>query len=158
MLADVMRAHGRFHRLNHDVAVRHAQSRPPGRLVAELRAYAACRRLPAVTNHRNILLDVLVHGQDIAIPLRRDLPPPRDAAVAAATRAWTMGWPFWARRRLRHLRLIATDADWSAGHGDDIRGRIDALVLLMTGRTAAAIPHLAGPGLHHLTEAGKTAR
>ncbi|WP_433362480.1 maleylpyruvate isomerase family mycothiol-dependent enzyme [Actinoplanes sp. CA-142083] len=147
MLADAARARGSFHRLNHDLAVRHAATRDAGRLVAELREHAASRRLPAVTNYRNIVLDVLVHSQDIAIPLGRDLAAPRDAAVAAATRAWTMGWPFWARRRLRGLRLVATDATWEAGRGEEVHGPIDALVLLLTGRTEAAGPRLAGPGL-----------
>jgi len=91
-----------------------------------------------------------VHGQDVAIPLGRELPMPRDAATAAATRAWTMGWPFWARRRLRGLRLVASDTDWTAGRGEELTGPIGALVLLLTGRTAVAAPRLTGPGLHHL--------
>src|SRR5689334_18959219 len=61
MLADAVRARGNFHRLNHDLAVRHAAGRSPARLVAELREHAASRRLPAVTNFRNVVLDVLVH-------------------------------------------------------------------------------------------------
>jgi uncharacterized protein (TIGR03083 family) len=154
MLADAVRARGRFDRLNHDVAVRHAESRPPAQLVAELRTHAGSRRLPAVTNYRNIVLDVVVHSQDIAIPLHRELPAPRAAVVAAATRAWTMGWPFWARRRLRGLQLVATDADWTAGEGEPVHGPIDALVLLLTGRTATALPSLAGPGRHLLAAPG----
>lgn len=150
MVAEAVRARGRFHRLNHDLAVRHADSRSSAQLVAELREHATSRRLPVVTGYRNIVLDVLVHGQDIAIPLGRELPVPPDAATAAATRAWTMGWPFWAQRRLRGLRLIATDVDWAAGHGDPLNGPIDALVLLLTGRTAVAAPRLTGPGRHHL--------
>jgi hypothetical protein len=51
----------------HDVAVRHA-ARPTRDIVAELRTYADSRRLPLVTNYRNIGFDVLVHAQDIAIP------------------------------------------------------------------------------------------
>jgi uncharacterized protein (TIGR03083 family) len=150
MLAEAVRARGRFHRLNHDIAVRHATRSTPAALVAELREHATSRRLPAVTNYRNVVLDVLVHGQDIAVPLGHPLPVPRDAAVAAATRAWTMGWPFWARRRLRGLHLAATDADWAAGSGDALTGPIDALVLLLTGRTEAAVPRLTGPGLGRL--------
>ncbi|MET7396897.1 maleylpyruvate isomerase family mycothiol-dependent enzyme [Dactylosporangium sp. NPDC005572] len=145
MLADAVRAGGRFHRLNHDLAVRHAGARPPARLVEELREHAASRRLPAVTNYRNIVLDVAVHGQDVAIPLGLDFAVPREAAIAAAMRAWTMGWPFWARRRLRGLRLVATDADWTAGEGEAVHGPIDALLLLLTGRAAAAAPRLTGP-------------
>ena len=93
-------------------------------IVAELRTNADSRRLPVVTNYRNILFDVLVHAQDIAIPLGRDYPMPPEAARAGADRVWTMGWPFWARRRLRGLRLLATDIDWSAGAGAELRGPI----------------------------------
>jgi hypothetical protein len=47
---------------------------------------------------------------------------PPEAARAGADRVWTMGWAFWARRRLRGLRLLATDTDWSAGAGAELRG------------------------------------
>lgn len=140
MIADGIRARGSFHRLNHDVAVRHADSRSTGRIVAELRQHASSRRLPVVTSYRNILFDILVHGQDIAIPLHRPRRMPPDAATAGATRVWAMGWPFWARHRLRGLEPVATDTGWTAGHGAEIRGPIDALLLLLTGRTAAALP------------------
>jgi uncharacterized protein (TIGR03083 family) len=143
--ADAVRARGRFHRLNHDVAVRHAQ-RPVTDLVDELRRYADSRRLPIVTNYRNILFDTLVHAQDIALPLGRELPMPPEAAGAAATRVWTMGWPFWARRRLRAVRLVAIDVNWSVGTGPDVTGPIDALLLLLTGRTVA-LSRLTGAGL-----------
>ena len=105
-----------------------------------------------MTNYRNIGFDVLVHGQDIAIPLGRDHPMPAEAARAGADRVWTMGWPFWARRRLRGVRLLATDTDWSAGVGVELRGPIKMLLLLLTGRTTAALPHLSGPGVHTITE------
>jgi uncharacterized protein (TIGR03083 family) len=151
MLADGIRARGSFQRLNHDVAVRHA-ARPTRDIVAELRMHADSRRLPAVTNYRNILFDVLVHTQDIAIPLGRYYPMPSEAARAGADRVWTMGWPFWAGRRLREVRLVATDTDWSAGAGVELRGPIGMLLLLLTGRTATALPHLSGPGVHTITE------
>ena len=147
MIADGVRARGRFHRLNHDVSVRYADTRPPERLVAELREHAASRRLPAVTNYRNALFDILVHGQDIAIPLGRELAMPREGALAGATRVWTMGWPFWARRRLRGVRLVATDADWAVGSGAEVSGPIDVLLLLLTGRVDTARPKLTGPGV-----------
>ncbi|MFI5908523.1 maleylpyruvate isomerase family mycothiol-dependent enzyme [Dactylosporangium sp. NPDC051541] len=145
MAVDAARAGGRFHKLNHDVSVRHAR-RPVADLVDELRRHADSRRLPIVTNYRNILFDVLVHAQDIAVPLGRPLPMPAGAASAAASRVWSMGWPFWARRRLRGVRLVATDADWAAGDGPEVTGPIDALLLFMTGR-AAARPRLTGAGL-----------
>jgi uncharacterized protein (TIGR03083 family) len=144
MAAEAIRAGGRFHRLNHDMAVRHAD-RHGTDLVAELRQHAGSRRLPAVTNYRNILFDVMVHAQDIAVPLGRSLEMPVRAAAAGATRVWTMGWPFWARRRLPRVRLTATDIDWSVGAGAEVSGPIAALLLLLTGRRAA-LPQLTGPG------------
>jgi uncharacterized protein (TIGR03083 family) len=151
MFAEGIRARGSFHRLNHDVAVRHA-ARPTRDIIAELRGCADSRRLPVVTNYRNILFDVLVHTQDIAIPLGRAYPMPPDAARAGAGRVWIMGWPFWARRRLRGVRLVATDTDWSAGAGVELRGPIGMLLLLLTGRTTTALPYLSGPGLRTVTE------
>jgi uncharacterized protein (TIGR03083 family) len=151
MLVDAIRARGSFHRLNHDTAARHAE-RPTAEIVAELRRYANSRRLPVVTNYRNILFDIQVHAQDIAIPLGRDYPMQPEAARAGAERVWTMGWPFWARRRLRDLRLVATDIDWSAGAGAEVRGPIGMLLLLMTGRTATALPYMSGPGVHTIAQ------
>ncbi|MEX5713212.1 maleylpyruvate isomerase family mycothiol-dependent enzyme [Parafrankia sp. FMc6] len=151
MAVEGVRARGSFHRLNHDLAVRHATGRTGQQTVTELRQYADSRRLPAPTNYRNVLFDVLVHVQDIAIPLGRTWPTPLDAARAAAERVWTMGWPFWARRRLRGVRLTATDSDWTVGDGADVRGSTSALLLLLTGRTAT-LPELTGDGVALLTQ------
>lgn len=150
MAVEGVRARGSFHRLNHDLAVRHATGRTGKQTVAELRQHADSRRLPALTNYRNVLFDVLVHGQDIAIPLGRIWPMPVDAARAAVERVWTMGWPFWAKRRLRGVRLTATDSDWTAGDGPDVRGSAGALLLLLTGRTVT-MPELTGDGVALLT-------
>jgi len=150
MVVEAVRARGSFHRLNHDISVRHAE-RPGAEIVASLREHAASRRLPPVTSYRNILYDVLVHGQDIAIPLGRRREMPLDAATAAATRVWTMGWPFWAKRRFAGFHLSATDVDWAAGNGfREIHGPIDALLLLLTGRTVA-LDRLTGDGATTLT-------
>jgi uncharacterized protein (TIGR03083 family) len=136
MLIEAVRALGRFNKLNHDIAVRHA-SHPGTDLVAELRAHAGSRRLPVVTNLDNILFDTLVHVQDVAIPLGRQHAMPVDAAVYGADRVWRMGWPFHAKRRLAGSRLVATDVEWRVGDGpEEIRGPIEALLLLLTGRTA----------------------
>ncbi|MEU4557540.1 maleylpyruvate isomerase family mycothiol-dependent enzyme [Actinoplanes sp. NPDC023936] len=137
MAAAAIRAGGRFHTMNHDLAVRWAD-RPAADLVAELRRHAGSRLLPPVTNYRNTLFDVTVHAQDIAIPLGRPLPTPPETATAAATRVWEMGWPFWARRRFRGVRLIATDAGFAVGAGAERRAPIETLLLLMTGRRVSA--------------------
>jgi uncharacterized protein (TIGR03083 family) len=152
MLAEGLRAGGRFHKLNHDISVRYAD-RPDVDLVVELRTHAASRQLPTVTNVRNILYDTLVHGQDIAIPLGRSREMPKDAARAGVERVWTMGWPFWAKRRFGRFRFVATDVDWSAGDGLEVSGPVCALLLLLTGRSIA-IGRLSGPGADALNVKG----
>jgi uncharacterized protein (TIGR03083 family) len=151
ILAKAMRVGFDFDRLNHDLAVAHAD-RPSGELVDLLRNLADSRRKPAITTVDNLLFDTLVHIQDVAIPLGRSVAMPVDAARAGADRVWRMGWPFWARRRLRGLRLTATDATWSAGEGAEVRGPVQALLLVLTGRTEAALPHLDGPGARQLAD------
>ncbi len=146
-------ARGRFdfNRLNRGLAVAHAD-RPTGQLVDQLREFADSRRKPAITTLDNLVFDTLVHVQDIAIPLGLTVAMPVDAARAGAERVWRMGWPFWAKRRLRGLRLVATDAEWSAGAGAEVRGPVQALLLLLTGRTETALPHLDGPGAEILAD------
>ena len=77
---------------------------------------------------------------------------PSEAARAGVDRVWAIGWPFSADRRLRGVRLRATDTDWSAGAGVELRGPIRILLLLLTGRTATALPCLSGPGVHTITQ------
>ncbi|MBE1546140.1 uncharacterized protein (TIGR03083 family) [Mycobacterium sp. OAS707] len=149
MVVEAVRAGGRFHKLNHDVSVRHAEQ-PGVDLVAELREHAASRRLPPGTNYRNIVFDILVHGQDIAIPLGLARDMPLEAARAGTERVWTMGWPFGAKRDLKQFRYVATDIDWSAGEGPEITGPISALLLVLTGRQAG-LRQLSGPGVEALT-------
>ena len=149
ILARGLRARGDFDAVNRDLAIAHAD-RPPAELVAELRQLADSRRKPAITTLDNLLFDTLVHIQDVAVPLGLTATMPLDAAREGAQRVWQMGWPFWARRRLRGLRLTATDADWTAGQGSEVRGPVQALLLLLTGRTEAALPLLDGPGVERL--------
>ena len=151
IVAKAMLAGFDFDRLNHDLAVAHAD-RPSSELVDLLRDLADSRRRPAITTVDNLLFDTLVHIQDVAIPLGRSVAMPADAARAGADRVWRMGWPFWAKRRLRGVRLTATDTTWSVGEGAEVRGPVQALLLVLTGRTEAALPHLDGPGAQRLAD------
>lgn len=146
IVAGVVKARGDVWAFGRDVAREHAR-RPVVDIVVELRRHAAVRTLPAMTNAENALLDVLVHGQDIAIPIGIEHRMPAAASVDAFHRAWSMGWPFWARRRLRGLRLVATDTDLAVGAGEVVQGRTCDLLLLATGRTTAALPRLRGNGV-----------
>ena len=148
ILEGAVRARGNFHRMNRDMAVAYA-SRPTQMLVAELRQGAASREVPAVTNYRNILFDVLVHGQDITVPLGVELAVPSSAGMAAADTVWNMRWPMWTQKKFRGLRFVATDAPWTAGSGLEVRGPIAELLLTLAGR-AAALDQLDGDGVDDL--------
>ncbi|TLF76652.1 maleylpyruvate isomerase family mycothiol-dependent enzyme [Nocardia cyriacigeorgica] len=129
-----------------DTTAREHARRPTAELVAEIADTAASRELPMVTNYRNVLFDIMVHGQDISRPLGRPIAIPAEAAAAAAARAYSVGWPVWKRRRLDGFRLSATDTAWSVGQGRPIEGPIVALLLLITGRPAA-LEQLTGAGV-----------
>jgi len=74
----LMRAKGNFNRCIFDEAKRAARA-PTSQIVADYRRYSGSRRRPPGTTYLDPLLDVLVHTQDIAIPLgrRHDMPHPR---------------------------------------------------------------------------------
>jgi uncharacterized protein (TIGR03083 family) len=138
----VIRARGSFNRMV-DQTSRAEARRPTAELVAELRGVVGSRRLAPGQSLKNALMDIMVHTQDIALPLGIERHMPIEAAVVAAEDLWRIGFPFHARRRLAGHRLVATDADWSAGEGTEISGPIEALVMLLAGRTAT-IPRLTG--------------
>lgn len=115
-----------------------ADRRPPAHIAEALRADAESRRRPPGTSVMEPLIDLLVHGQDLCVPLGIDRAMPDDAAVAAAQRVWAMGFPFRARRRLAGLRLVATDVEFEVGDGRVHRAPIRDLLMQMTGRPAAA--------------------
>ena len=135
-----------MHRMNTHVALRHG-SRPPEEILAHLRANAGTRRTARVLDVRNSLFDVIVHSQDIALPLGRTFAVPAEYTCIALQRVWAMGWPFRAARRLAGLTLHATDTDWAVGSGPQVTGPALSLLLLLTGRTSTAVPSLSGPGL-----------
>ena len=136
-------------RINALLAVQ-AGSVPTQEIIRKLRDHAGDRTTARALDTRNSLFDAIVHSQDIAIPLRRDFPVSVDHTRRGLDRVWAMGWPFHARRRLAGRRLIATDTDWAVGEGPEIRGSALSLLLLLTGRTAAARSALAGAGAERL--------
>ena len=128
----------------HAVACRHALL-PTDRIIAEIRDRIGVWKPLPTLSHRESAIDYLVHAQDIAIPLGRQADMHTDLAALAAARVWASGRMFHARKKLAGYRLVATDTDWTAGHGQDVTGPIGALLLLLTGRPAA-LAHLSGPG------------
>jgi uncharacterized protein (TIGR03083 family) len=147
-------ARGSFDEMVRATAVRRAAAAPRSTLVADLRAMVGSRRRAPLVTPLEPLVDVLVHGQDVALPLGLPRSMPVEAATAAATRVWTTGWPlsraFHVRRRLSGLRLVADDVDWAVGDGVRVEAPVEALLLVLTGRSSAVRERLSGPGAAQL--------
>jgi len=108
--------------------------RTPEDVVAALRATVGVRRRPPGTAAADPLMDILVHGQDIAVPLGITRTMPIPAAVIAAERLWGMTFPLNPRRKFAGIEFTATDAEFSAGRGEPVRKPIQDIVLVLAGR------------------------
>lgn len=149
-LAMVM-SRGSFERANVAMTSKHA-SRPIADLVADLHRYAESHFRPPGLPVTSQLAEILIHGQDIRVPLGID--DTRDAEHWAealdflvsvlATRGFVAG-------RLPRVRWLATDHAWSHDSSDgdadapEVRGPASALGLAMAGREVA-VASLKGTG------------
>ncbi|MFE7761401.1 maleylpyruvate isomerase family mycothiol-dependent enzyme [Streptomyces sp. NPDC057438] len=147
-----IRARGDWNRMEFDLARERAVRFGPAELVAQIRETAGSSRRAPLAAPLDPLVDFLVHGQDIARPLGRDRPMPAERATAAL--AHVAASPFYgARKRLRGVRMVATDATWATGAGpDEVRGPVADLLLLATGRPAG-LKGVTGPGTDRLAAA-----
>ncbi|HYX94697.1 MAG TPA: maleylpyruvate isomerase family mycothiol-dependent enzyme [Geodermatophilus sp.] len=144
LLRAAVLARGSFDRMAVDLAAQRAEAYPTDELVAQLRQSAdSTRRFPGSTP-RDPLMDLVVHGQDIARPLgRRHVSPPdvvADCLAYVATNRF-LGGP----RRLAGVRLISTDTGWTLGEGAELRGPDVDLLLVAAGRRVG-LEALEGPG------------
>ena len=99
------------------------------------------------------LSELVIHQQDIRRPLglTRSIPADRLCAVLdySLKGAGSRGVNY-AHRRVRGLRLVATDLPWVWGTGPEVVGPGEALVMAVNGRDDA-LGDLSGPGLDVLT-------
>jgi uncharacterized protein (TIGR03083 family) len=94
------------------------------------------------------LVDGTIHHQDI----RRALGHPRTVPIDRLERILPLvprNPRLGAGRRIRGLRLRASDMTWNYGDGPEVTGSGEALLMAMAGRQDA-LAELAGPGLHTL--------
>ncbi|SFA82481.1 TIGR03083 family protein [Amycolatopsis marina] len=144
-------AKGRFHPDNANaVGLAEYGTRTPEELLALLKEHVDPHGLPAAFGGMIALVDALIHQQDIrrplglprGIPAERLLPALRCALFAPVIRG------FW---RVRGLRLVATDLDWSTGRGPEVHGTAEALLMVIAGRRGV-VDELSGPGQPKLAE------
>ena len=148
VLAQMLQWKGSIDRTTAHAAQRRAEALSTGQIVAAIRATIGSRRHIFGVTQRETLCDILVHSQDIAVPLGRTLDPAPEAAAVAATRVLSMRWPppLPLVSTVAGFRLTATDITWTAGSGPEIKGPMSALLLVCTGRVVA-LSRLTGPGL-----------
>lgn len=113
-------------------------------IVAMIRSCAEPHGLTGGFGGRIALTDGMIHQQDIRRPLGlpRTIDPERLCTALDFARWAPTIRGAW---RVRGTRLVATDLDWSAGIGDEVRGTGEALLMAMAGRRAA-LDDLQGPG------------
>ena len=133
-------------------SIARADGRRPAQLLAEFEGRdpwaGTCRVFPP----KLVLLDRLVHHQDIRRALGHERAVPSERLVACLDATPRLGSVFRARRRTRGLRFTATDVPWSWGDtaAPEVRGPGEALLMTMLGRPQA-LADLDGDGLEPFT-------
>ena len=143
LLARAVQGRLRSGRINAIVMAPYA-AHSPGQLVALLTEQLSPGGLLGLLGGRVGLVETLIHHQDIrrglglprAVPAERLLPALRTALIAPDVGS------LWA---LRGVRLVATDLRFAAGTGPQVRGRAEALLMVIAGRPQA-VSELSGPG------------
>lgn len=105
----------------------------------------------ALYGGRVALIECLIHQQDIRRPLGVLRTVPQDRLRVSLNFA-RVSPVIGGARRTRGVQLVATDMNWSAGHGPEVRGTAEALLLAMTGRFEAVANELDGEGVPSLRQ------
>ncbi len=146
MVMGMIKARGNFDRMTKGTAIARAQRFEPSALIEQIRATASSTRRAPMSSPLDPLVDIIVHTQDIARPLQVFYTPRPDHVTPALDHAVASRW-YGGRKRFADVTLEATDADWTAGSGDQpAAGAVTDLLLMATGR-AAGLAGLSGPGV-----------
>ncbi|MBX0300087.1 maleylpyruvate isomerase family mycothiol-dependent enzyme [Cryobacterium sp. 1639] len=116
-----------------DAVSRAAAEAEPDALIASLREIAAAKTAGVGRGGISELTEAVVHGLDLARPLGLNLPIHATAGGAVALRR-SLTAPTEIKGVLRIRRLVATDAEWSVGHGAPLRGTAAELIVFLFGR------------------------
>ena len=143
LVTQFVRARLRPDRVN-DLLLAGLRDLPPRELVARVRQHLDPRGLTAGFGGRIALVDGLVHHQDVrrALGMPRVVPAERLRVALPFAR---LAPPIGAWWRARGLRLVATDLDWTAGRGPEVRGPAEPLLMAIAGRRGTTT-ELSGPG------------
>jgi uncharacterized protein (TIGR03083 family) len=105
-----------------------------GSVLSDFATFASSTHHVPTTTSVEPLIDALLHHQDIVRPLGRARAMNPEAAAVAADRVRLLAPLMGTGRLLRSVRLEATDVRWSRGRGPTIRGPIQELLMIASGR------------------------
>ena len=133
VLPGLVLAGGDFDRFMARHAARRGR-RPVEVLLRESAVVAETARVPSVSERVDVAIDVFVHHHDIAGPCGLEVPS--DPARLRWLADGMVGGNRWlgSARRLKGLRLIATDIDWHYGTGPEVHATVPDLLLASCGR------------------------
>lgn len=103
-------------------------------IVATIRGFAGSRRTAPFISELEPLLDVMVHVQDVCLPLGIERRIPTEVAAVTATRMLALRGPMRLWRAPSRVRLVATDTEWTYGEGQVVEATMQAILLGLTGR------------------------
>jgi uncharacterized protein (TIGR03083 family) len=133
---DMARARFDFDRQNAN-GVQRARGATPQQTLESLRQAASRTSTPPAPVDTRIVEEV-VHGEDIRRPLGIVRAYPQGVVVRALRQQARISASFGGAKELvARVRLSATDADLSIGHGPEVRGPALALLLAISGRQVA---------------------
>lgn len=135
--------------------VKRLGQQPVEQILADYATYGDSTHRVPVTTSIEPLVDALVHHQDIVRPLgvRRESDPV--AATVAADRCRALSFLMGSRRVVKGVRMVATDVDWTRGHGPTVEGPMQELLMVCAGR-AGDPALLSGDGVELLRRAHRT--
>jgi uncharacterized protein (TIGR03083 family) len=109
------------------------------------------RGIARVISPKEGFVDHLIHHQDIRRPLAHPRAIPAERLTAALDALTKIGGFLGSKGRMKALRWVANDIDWSWGDGPEVQGPAEALILAAGGR-AASLDELTGGGVATLRE------
>ncbi len=128
----------------------------PTTLISMVREDSNKHITPVGIKPRYVLADLLVHEQDIRIPLGKE-----ESIDVAVLRMLFSDWQMsrldlstyivGIRKRTRRLEFVATDLSWQLGSGKRVEGRMQDLLLALLGRSVV-LGRLKGAGVAILTK------
>lgn len=119
----------------------------PSEITAGLRSLADHQYWRPPPQGPGLLAEVMAHRGDMTIPLGLPFEPdPQRTTVALDFLTGPVPIGLVPLRRLRGIRLRATDIDRGWGRGQEVRGRASQLLMAAVGRTSV-FDELEGPGV-----------